>query len=63
MTLENAKNCDEHLFDVPPGCPGCVLNLLKELLAIIHGDGGHHTEWVGIPQSVKDAMEEIWKLK
>ena len=30
---------------------------LNNLLAIIHRDGGHHTEAVGIEQSVKDAHE------
>jgi hypothetical protein len=53
------NNCEEHEFDVPPGCPGCILHALKNLLAVIHGDGGHHTEWVGILQSCKDAMEKV----
>lgn len=32
---------------------------LEDLLAIIHGDSGHHTEWVGEEQSVKDA-HRVW---
>jgi hypothetical protein len=31
----------------------------RDLLALIHCDGGHHTEAVGIEQSVEDA-EEVW---
>lgn len=59
MILMQQKNCAEHEMDVSPGCDGCILHWLKNLLAIIHGDGGHHTEWVGIEQSVKDAMGKI----
>jgi len=33
--------------------------VLGEILAVIHGDGGHHTEAVGIPQSVADA-HAVW---
>lgn len=36
---------------------------LKELLAIIHGDGGHHTEKVGKVQSIKDAIDKVNKLR
>jgi hypothetical protein len=32
---------------------------LGELLAVIHGDGGHHTEAVGVSQSVSDA-HAVW---
>lgn len=35
---------------------------LLNLLAIIHGDGGHHTEEVGIVQSVKDAHQTWGQL-
>ena len=31
--------------------------LLRELLAALHGDGGHHTEDVVLSQSVIDAMK------
>lgn len=31
---------------------------LRELLAVIHGDGGHHTEARGIPLSCLDAREK-----
>lgn len=34
-------------------------DLLKELLAIIHRDGGHHTELVGLKQSWKDAKKKV----
>ncbi len=33
--------------------------LLCELLAGIHGDGGHHTDKVGLVQSVIDAEKKI----
>lgn len=36
---------------------------MRELLATIHCDGGHHTEEVGILQSIKDAIIEINKIK
>lgn len=35
---------------------------LRNLLAIIHGDGGHHTEAVGIAQSCRDAAAKWYKL-
>ena len=36
---------------------------LRDLLAIIHCDGGHHTEAVGIEQSIKDALSAGCVLK
>ena len=36
---------------------------LRDLLALIHRDGGHHTEKVGLRQSVKDARDIINKYK
>ena len=36
---------------------------LRDLLAIIHCDGGHHTEAVGIEQSIKDAQDAVCALK
>lgn len=33
--------------------------LLRELLAVIHRDGGHHTEKVGLANSVFDAEQKI----
>ena len=35
---------------------------LYNLLAVIHGDGGHHTTRVGDRQSVEDAIEKRGKL-
>ena len=32
---------------------------LLNLLAVIHGDGGHHTEAVGLHQSTWDAMKLV----
>jgi len=32
---------------------------LRNLLAILHSDGGHHTQEVGITQSVQDA-HQVW---
>lgn len=34
---------------------------MRGLLAIIHGDGGHHTHEVGFEQSVDDAVEKMGK--
>jgi hypothetical protein len=36
---------------------------VRDLLAIIHCDGGHHTEAVGIEQSIKDALSAVCVLK
>lgn len=36
---------------------------LRDLLAVIHCDGGHHTEAVGIEQSIKDALSAVYVLK
>jgi hypothetical protein len=36
---------------------------VRDLLAIIHCDGGHHTEAVGIEQSIKDALSAVYVLK
>lgn len=33
----------------------------RDLLAIIHRDGGHHTEEVGENQSIVDASKEIYE--
>ncbi|TXH58719.1 MAG: hypothetical protein E6Q97_01625 [Desulfurellales bacterium] len=35
---------------------------LRNLLAIIHGDGGHHTEAVGTAQSCRDAAAKWYRL-
>lgn len=35
------------------------MRTLGDLLAIIHGDGGHHTADVGYPQSIDDAAERV----
>lgn len=36
---------------------------LRNLLAIIHGDGGHHTAAVGVAQSCRDAVAEFHRLR
>ncbi len=36
---------------------------MLDLLAVIHCDGGHHTEAVGIEQSIKDALSAVCVLK
>jgi hypothetical protein len=33
--------------------------MLLNLLAVIHGDGGHHTMKVGLDQSVRDANQRV----
>lgn len=38
-------------------------DMLRDLLATIHGDGGHHTEEVGLEQSVIDAGYKTSELK
>jgi len=35
----------------------------RDLLAVIHGDGGHHTAAVGLRQSIKDAAAEFYRLR
>lgn len=45
----------EHLKELSPE------ELLRELLATLHGDGGHHTERVGLAQSVLDAENKLSK--
>lgn len=35
----------------------------KELLAVIHGDGGHHSDLVGIAQSLADAHDALPTLR
>lgn len=35
----------------------------RHLLAVIHGDGGHHTEAVGIMQSLADAERRVTELR
>ena len=32
---------------------------LRDLVALIHRDGGHHTTEVGLKQSVKDARKRV----
>ena len=36
---------------------------LQNLLAVIHGDGGHHTDAVGATQSIEDAIEKFHALR
>lgn len=38
-------------------------NQTKELLAVIHGDGGHHSDLVGIAQSLADAHDALPTLR
>ena len=40
-----------------------VMERTKHLLARIHGDGGHHTEAVGIMQSIEDAEKRVIELR
>lgn len=35
---------------------------LRDLLAVLHGDGGHHTDKVGLKQSIEDAIKEVNEL-
>lgn len=35
---------------------------IEGLLAIIHGDGGHHTAKVGLEQSLEDAKNKYYEL-
>ena len=38
-------------------------DLLRNLLAVVHRDGGHHTEAVGLDQSVEDAIQVYYRLQ
>ncbi len=42
---------------------GQVRNLLLNLLARIHGDGGHHVAKVGVEQACADADEKVVRLQ
>ena len=35
----------------------------EDLLAVIHGDGGHHTSEVGLAQSISDAVSKIHAMR
>lgn len=37
--------------------------LVRELLPIVHGDGGHYTEKHGLTKSVEDAIKIVMKLR
>lgn len=41
---------------------GDHLSLLRDLLAVIHRDGGHYTELAGLDYSVIDAMSAFYDL-
>jgi len=36
---------------------------IGDLLAIIHGDGGHHQDEVGTEQAIKDAAQVVYALR
>jgi len=36
---------------------------IGDLLAVIHGDGGHHTETHGWKKACEDAREEVNKMR
>ena len=40
-----------------------VQKALLNLLAVIHRDGGHHTDEVGLLQSIKDAKDAYYALR
>lgn len=40
----------------------CERDMLRELLAVIHRDGGHYTEEHGIAKSCADAMTKVSEL-
>lgn len=40
-----------------------MVNEARQLLAVVHRDGGHHTEEVGFVQSCKDAMKVYHVLR
>lgn len=42
---------------------GDHLSLLRDILAIIHRDGGQYTELAGLDYSVIDAIEVIYDLR
>lgn len=43
--------------------PAISAYYLKELLAVIHGDGGHYTERRGLEKSVADAILKVSALQ
>jgi hypothetical protein len=40
-----------------------VAKTLRDLLAVIHRDGGHHTDEVGLSRSFEDAVTEVYRLR
>jgi hypothetical protein len=48
----------------PPAAPALILHEreARSLLAVIHRDGGHHTERVGFAQSTADAIEIVYVM-
>ncbi len=65
--LDEKCQCDN-----PPGLGGCdccwtivmdkVEKQFGELLAAVHGDGGHHAERVGWPQAIVDGIAILYRL-
>lgn len=39
------------------------LQAVRNLLAILHGDGGHHTNEVGLARSCMDAADKFYKTR
>lgn len=40
-----------------------LCKVIKDHLAVVHRDGGHHTEFVGLIQSIKDATQVYYDLR
>jgi len=57
MSYGNFEDDNEYLHSHSPEA------LLHELLAVLHGDGGHHTEDVGLVQSVMDVINNHYNTK
>ena len=56
------------LYTHPADCPRCAeleeRDLqLRNLLCVIHRDGGHHTQAHGLEQSIEDAKEKFFDLR
>jgi len=63
VTLEEAKILQQRLKElIRTGDTEDYKNLLLDLLADLHGDGGHYAQKHGVKKAVKDALRKFYSL-
>ncbi len=60
LGVEIAKRADKEISELKSGNDAYFL---RELLAVIHGDGGHYQEEHGTKAAVNEACAKLYKLK